>query len=152
MAHRHPKWEFLKAAGALNAHPELVRARLFEEHRFFDPLDKVQVKYEMLRLHAVDGETVKTAARGFGFSRQTFYTTARAFEELGIVGLTDEKRGRRGRVKVGAEDLVWIEGLVGEDPGLSGRAIAARLSEERGVEVHRRTVERILAQIGKKNR
>lgn len=152
MAQRHPKREFLKAAGALNASPASVRAVLFEDHRFFDPLDKVQVKYEMLRLHAVEDETVRAASKAFGFSRQTFYATARAFEEFGIVGLTDEKRGRRGPVKLSEGDVVWIEDLVREDPELSGRAIAELLSQERGVEVHRRTVERILARIGKKNR
>jgi len=151
MAQRHPRWEFLKAAGALNPHPELVRAHLFEAHRFFDPLDKVQVKYEMLRLHAVDGETVRAASTAFGFSRQTFYTSAQDFELLGIVGLTDEKRGRRGPVKLSEGDLVWIDGLVRENPELSGRAIAERLSKERSVEVHRRTVERVLTQVGKKN-
>ena len=62
MPGRHPKRQFLEAAGALNPHPARVGAPLFERHRFFDPLDKVQVKYEMLRAHAVDGETAKAAA------------------------------------------------------------------------------------------
>src|SRR3989337_2981141 len=100
MPQRHPKREFLEAAGALHAHPARVRAALFEGHRFFDPLDKVQVKYEMLRAHAVDGDTVKAVSKVFGFSRQTFYTTLVAFDELGIIGLTDEKRGRRTRLKL----------------------------------------------------
>jgi len=44
------------------------------------------------------------------------------------------------------------ERLARADPELSGGAIAQRLLEKRGVEVHRRTVERILASAGKKNR
>lgn len=151
MPERHAKRGFLEAARALHAHPEQVRAPLFERHRFFDPLDKVQVKYEMLRGHAVDGETVVAVSKAFGFSRQTFYTTLRAFDELGIVGLTDEKRGRRSRLKLSGEDVAWVEFLAQEDPQLSGGAIAERLFEERGVGVHRRTIERILAQAGKKN-
>ena len=116
MAEPHPKRAFLEAVGALHAHPEHVCAPLFERHRFFDPLDKVQVKYEMLRAHAVEGQTVVAVSEAFGFSRQTFYTTLRAFEELGIVGLTDEKRGRRGRVKLSEDDVAWVEVLARKAP------------------------------------
>lgn len=152
MAQTQSKRAFLQAAGALNEHPARVRAALFERYRFFDPLDKVQVKYEMLRAHVVGGETVRGVAHAFGFSRQTFYTTLGAFEERGIVGLTDEKRGRRSRLKLSEEDVEWAERLAREDPELSGRIIAQRLREERGVAVHHRTIERILAGTGKKNR
>ena len=152
MPERHPKREFLQDAGALHLHPQGVRAPLFERYRFFDPRDKVQVKYEMLRAHAVDGESVVAVSAAFGFSRQTFYTTLRAFEELGIVGLTDEKRGRRGPVKLTEADVAWVEAIATEDPELSGRAIAELLGEERDVAVHRRTIERLLARAGKRNR
>lgn len=53
----HPKRRFLEDVGALHLHPERVRATVFDTHRFFDPLDKVQVKYEMLRAHEVDGRS-----------------------------------------------------------------------------------------------
>ncbi len=152
MSEPHPKREFLEAAGALHPHPERVRAQLFERHRFFDPLDKVQVKYEMLRAHAVDGETVVAVSQAFGFSRQTFYSTLQAFEELGVVGLTDEKRGRRGRVKLTEEDVTWVEARAAEAPELSGRELAEELFDERSVAVHRRTIERLVAGAGKKNR
>jgi transposase len=153
MAGVHPKREFLEAAGALHPHPEYVRAVLFERHRFFDPLDKVQVKYEMLRAHAVEEQTVVAVSAAFGFSRQTFYSTLRAFEELGVVGLTDEKRGRRGRVKLTLEDVAWVEAMAEDDPEFSGREIAEHLFVERGVSVHHRTVERLLStSAGKKNR
>lgn len=152
MSERHPKREFLEAAGALHPHPERVRAQLFERHRFFDALDKVQVKYEMLRAHAVEAETVVAVSDAFGFSRQTFYSTLQAFEELGVVGLTDDKRGRRGRVKLTEEDVAWVEARAAEAAEFSGRQIAEDLFEQRGVAVHRRTIERLVAGAGKKNR
>lgn len=152
MGEAHPKREFLEAAGALNTHPGRVRAVLFERHRFFDPLDKVQVKYEMLRAHVVEGQTVVAVAAAFGFSRQTFYSTLGAFEELGVVGLTDEKRGRRGRSRLTLEDVAWVEAVAKAAPDRSGRHIAEGLFAERGVAVHRRTIERLLAGAGKKNR
>ena len=149
---RHPKRAFLDVAGALHAHPERVRAELFRRFRFFDPLDKVQVKYEMLRAHGVDGMSVAEASDVFGFSRQTFYTVLEAFEEWGVFGLADEQRGRHGPVKLTADDVALVETLATGDPGLSGRAIAERLFRERGIAVHRRTIERLVARGGKKNR
>jgi len=149
---RHPKRAFVDAAGALHAHPERVRAELFRRLRFFDPLDKVQVKYEMLRAHVLDGMSVAEASDVFGFSRQTFYTVLDAFEEWGVFGLADEQRGRRGPVKLTADDVVLIETWARDEPGLSGRAIAERLFGERGIAVHRRTIERLVARAGKQNR
>ena len=149
---RHPKRAFLDVAGALHAHPERVRAELFRRVRFFDPLDKVQVKYEMLRAHVLDGISVAQASGVFGFSRQTFYTVLEAFEHWGVLGLTDEQRGRRGPVKLTADDVALVETLARDHPGLSGRAIAERVFEEQGIAVHRRTIERLMARAGKKNR
>lgn len=147
----HPKREFLEAAGALHPHPERVRAPLFESHRFFDALDEVQVKYEMLRAHAVEGQSVVAVSESFGFSRQTFYTVLQAFEEFGVLGLADDRPGRRGPLKLTVEDVAWIERRAREAAGVSGRAIAEELFEQRGVAVHRRTIERLLARAGKKN-
>ncbi len=152
MPSRHPKRAFLESIGALHLHPEHVRAPLFVRHRFFDPLDKVQVKYEMLRGHALDGQHVTTVAREFGFSRETFYVTWRDFQAFGVVGLTDEKRGRRGPLKLTPDAVRWVETLLRAHPELSGQEIAQRLATEQGIDVHRRTIERLLAARVKKNR
>jgi transposase len=149
---QHPKREYLAAAGALHAHPDTVRAELFLSQRFFDPLDKVQVKYEMLRAHLVDGASVVSVAAAFGFSRETFYQALRSFEECGLVGLRDDKSGRRHRLKLTEEDVAWIHQLAHQRPELSGQAIADQLERERGIQVKRRTVERLLAGGAKKGR
>ena len=91
MSKRHPKRQFLEEAGALHRHPDRVRARIFQVHRFFDPLDKVQVKYEMLRAHAVDGRRVVAVSEEFGFSRETYYTTLAASEAGGVTWIADGK-------------------------------------------------------------
>jgi len=137
---------------AHRTHPERVRADLFRRFRFFDPLDKVQVKYEMLRAHALDGTSVAEASKVFGFSRQTFYTVLEAFEEWGVLGLADGQRGRHGPMKLSAEDVAFVEATASGDPGLSGRVVAERLFTEHGVAVHRRTIERLISRGGKKNR
>lgn len=151
MARSHPKRDFLEQSGALHTHPERVAARLFRQHRFFDSVDKVQVKYEMLRAHAVDGQSVVTVAKDFGFSRETYYATSTAFEEYGVPGLADGKPGRPGLWKLTDEAVEWVAALHRREPRLSGREIAERLVVEFGIEVHRRTIERLLRGAGKKN-
>ena len=151
MAKRHPKREFLEENGALHRFPERVCASLFEEHRFFDPLDKVQVKYEMLRAHVFEGRSVVSVAEDFGFSRETFYTTFAAFEAGGVAWLRDGKSGRPGPLKLTDEAIEWIRDLHRRRRNLSGREIAERLAQELGIEVHRRTIERLLGSAGKKN-
>ena len=88
----------LEAAGLLHPAPEAVTAPVFVEHpEFFAAFDKVQVKYEMLRAHLVEGESVTAAAAAHGYSRASFYLVARAFEQAGMVGLLDERPGGAGR-------------------------------------------------------
>ncbi len=149
MSRTHPKHDYLAAAGALHPHPETVRADVFQRHRFFDPLDKVQVKYEMLRAHAVDSQSVASAAAAFGCSRETFYQTWRAFEEAGTAGLRDEKRGRRGPIKLTAELVGWVRQAAAEHPDWSGATMTQHLAEAKGVVFHRRTVERLLSEVKK---
>ena len=151
MTKRHPKRQFLEEAGALHRAPDRVRAELFERHRFFDPLDKIQVKYEMLRAHAVEGRSVVSLAEEFGFSRETYYTTLAAFEAYGIPGLADGKSGRPGPVKMTEEAAQWVRDLRRRQPELSAREISDALAEEMGIKVHRRTIERLLAGSRKKN-
>ena len=130
----------LAAAGLLHPNPEAVTAALFVGGAgFFFAEDKVQVKYEMLRSHAVDGEAVTAAAAAHGYSRAAFYLVAAAFAEAGMTGLLDERRGRRGPIKISPEIASFI---VDADPGLSGAELAARVEAEYGVSLHRRTVER----------
>jgi len=140
----HPKRRFLQEAGALHPHPERVQAQPFLRHRFFDPLDKVQVKYEMLRSHEVDRESIVAVAAAFGFSRETYYATLAAFRQRGVPGLVDGKPGRPGPLKLTDEVARWVLDLHAREPELSGRQLSERLEQDLGIELHRRTVERLL--------
>ena len=151
MARRHPKRQFLEESGALHRWPDRVRADLFERNRFFDPFDKVQVKYEMLRAHAVDDRSVVSVARDFGFSRETYYLALAAFLEVGVLGLADGKPGRPGPLKLTDEAISWVLALHRRRPKMSGRELAEALADELGIEVHRRTIERLLGGVRKKN-
>jgi hypothetical protein len=130
----------LTAAGLLHPHPDLVGAPLFAgDNAFFLALDKVQVKYEMLRAHLVDGVAVVDAATQHGYSRAAFFLVSEAFSEHGMLGLVDDKRGRHGPLKITPE----IDAYVRSAQQLSGAALSEEVAERFGVVLHRRTLERL---------
>lgn len=130
----------LADAGLVHPHPDAVHAPLFTESGFFLAQDKVQVKYEMLRAHVLDGCTVSEAAAAHGYSRAGFYLVASAFDKTGMAGLLDEKRGRRGPVKLSPEIVAFVLAAPVE---VSGADLAVEVAQRFGVELHRRTVERV---------
>jgi transposase len=147
-----PKNRFLASYGALHPHPERVRDPLFQGSDFFDPRDLVQVRYESLRRHLVDGQAVAGVARAFGMSRQMFYLLARSFREGGLVGLLPRKRGPKGARKGSDEILAYVAGRRMGSPGRSTHELLDDVCREFGVRLHRRTLERGLARRGKKRR
>ena len=140
------RYRALERAGLLHARPEAVRAAPFlERPEFFAAFDKVQVKYEMLRAQLVERVSVSEAAASHGYSRASFYLVQQAFEEEGMVGLLDERPGRRGPLKVSPGVVGFVAQRRRERPDLSGAELAAELEQALGVRLHRRTVERLVA-------
>ena len=129
----------LTEAGLLHPNPDAVLAPLFAGSGSFLASDKVQVKYEMLRARLVEGVAVADAAAAHGYSRAAFYLVAAAFDQSGMAGLIDERRGRRGPVKLRPEIVDFIRA---EEHG-SGAQIAEQVAERFGMVLHRRTVERV---------
>jgi len=130
----------LEQAGLVHPRPEAVSAALFDgRESFFLALDKVQVKYEMLRAHVIDGLSATAAAEQHGYSRAGYYLIATAFDEAGMRGLLDEPRGRRGPLKLTPTVLEFVASA---DPTLSGAQLALEVESRFGVILHRRTIER----------
>jgi transposase len=130
----------LAAAGLAHPKPSEVTAPLFVAGSpFFFAVDKVQVKYEMLRAHVVDGVSVTAAAATHGYSRPSFYLAQASFAEQGMAGLLDERPGRRGPLKL-TEDIVGY--LLAAPAAVSGAELARDVEQRFGVALHRRTVER----------
>jgi transposase len=128
----------LTEAGLLHANPDAVRAGLFTRGgEFFLPADKVQVKYEMLRAHVVDGQPVTEAAAAHGYSRAAFYLVLASFSESGMSGLLDEARGRRGPVKLRPEIVTFIR-----ESAAGAGELVEQVADQYGVRLHRRTIER----------
>jgi transposase len=144
MNDREQKRQVLKQARALNAHPEAVRAPLFADHPFFDPEDKAQVKYEMLRAREVDGLLITVACRLYGFTRESYRHILARFRQEGIEGLFERKRGRRGPLKATDRVREFIRAERQRQAELSAGDLIERCREELGVTLSRRTVFRIL--------
>ena len=139
------RYRALQQAGLLHPAPDAVVGEPFRSHpQFFASFDKVQVKYEMLRAHVLDGQSATAAADAHGYSRASFYLVQAAFEHSGMVGLLDERPGRRGPVKLSPEVLAFLQTRHRERPGASGADLASELQAASGVKLHRRTVEKAL--------
>jgi len=147
-----PKAAALRAAGALNPSSDRVTDESFSKGEFFDRRDQMQVKYEMLRRHRVDGRPVTETAAAFGKSRQSFYTASAAFEARGIPGLLPARRGPKGAHKCTDEVLDFVEGQRREEGTEDGARLAAAVRERFGIVVHPRSVLRALARREKKRR
>ena len=143
---RHPsgdsKHAALKAHGALNPHPEAVSDPLFQGSEFFDPRDRAQVKYEMLRRVKEEGQAVSRAAEDFGVSRPTYYEAQAAFDRQGLAGLLPRKRGPRGGHKLTQEVMDFVATRQEEDPSLGVKDLVRLIHEHFAIRVHPRSVER----------
>lgn len=146
------KREALRAHASLNSHPEAVTSALFQNSNFFDPLDLVQVKYEMLRRAEAENQPVSRAAQEFGFSRPSFYQAQAAFQQRGLSGLIPQKRGPREAHKLTDAVMEFVEQTRGAEPSLRWHVLADRIKQRFGVEVHRRSIERAVARQQKKRR
>ncbi len=148
-----PKTAFLRARGLLHPHAEKVRDELFRSRPFFDPRDLLQVRYEMLRRHRVDGLSIPKVVERFGVSRPTFYHVEAAYHTHGLPGLVPQKRGPKGPRRCTPEIVAYARSRRREDPRLSWDDLLREIGHQfGGAPLHRRTVERGLAREVKKGR
>ena len=135
----------LKRTGTLNPHPDSVSDTLFQENLFFDPKDLLQVRYEMLRRHSVDGVSIVDVAASFGVSRPTVYQAQTSFQQAGLSGLLPKHRGPKAGHKLSAEVIEYVRALRTAEPGFTTVACVHAVQEKFGITVHRRSLERALA-------
>jgi transposase len=140
-----PKSLELKRTATLNPRPDSIADPLFKENPFFDPKDLLQVRYEMLRRHRVEGASVVEVANQFGVSRPTLYQAQAAFEQAGLSGLLPKPRGPKQGHKITAEIIEYVRMLRAADPGLTTVGALGAIKERFGITVHRRSLERALA-------
>ena len=146
------KTQALREAGALHPHPEAVRDDAFVSHPFFDPRDRVQVKYEMVRRHRVDGRPVTEVAARFGVSRQTFYQTTVAFEAHGIPGLVPKRPGPKRAHKCTDAVVDYVERWRAGEDVQPDESLTAAVARRFGISIHARSLDRAVARRKKKPR
>ena len=144
--HRH-----LKKAGLFNPDQERVKDPLFLEHtNFFDPCDNLQIRYEMLRSHLMESDSVVEVCRRFGISRQSFYTIEETFKQEGTAGLLPKRPGPRGPSKITAEVLEFVLQCLQAGQKISIIEIKSQIQKKFGVSLHRRTIEKLCKDLTQK--
>ena len=154
MGHAKPsKLTRLREAGLLHPHPDRIRDSLFlDQADFFDSHDLLQVRYELLRAHLINGDKIAGLCRRFGVSRQTFYNLLAKFLERGSSGLLPGQPGPKGPSKLSREVARFASKELAGGEGISGALLASRINAQLGVSLHKRTVEKLLKALrGKKN-
>jgi transposase len=139
--------EALRRHGTLHPHPGRVQDEGFRSEEFLDPRDQVQVKYEMLRRHRVEGQSVSQAAASFGVSRQAFYLAEKAFDQEGVPGLVPRRRGPKQAHKCTDEVLDFVQQW---RQAPTGPSVSEAVEQRFGVRIHPRSIDRALARRKKK--
>jgi transposase len=143
------KTEVLIEEGTFNPSPDKVRDPKFRAGEFFDPRDAVQVKYELLRRVIIDKLSVTEASDEYGVSRPTFYQAKADFHVAGIAGLVPAKPGPRGPHKVDDDVLAFLRARVVTGEPLRARELAKLVRDKLDIELHPRTIERVLKKTGR---
>lgn len=145
------KLKILEENGSLNKSADKVKDPVFQTNPFFDAKDIVQVKYEMLRAVEKDRQSIIQSSKAFGFSRVSYYKIFNAFKNNGMEGILPRKRGPRKAHKLTPEIMDFINGKISQDPDISKQDLVDILETDKGIKIHKRTIEKNLVS-GKKKR
>jgi transposase len=150
---RSSKHRNLERVGLLYAGAEQVDDDLFRQHPdFFDAHDALQVRYEMIRCHEIDKQSVVNICQRFGISRQTFYNFKDRFEREGTAGLLWKKPGPKGPSKLTPEVMSFVEDQLERRDEVTASELGSELKQEFEVVLHPRTIEKLLKELrSKKN-
>ena len=136
------KKDILKKNGTYNKNHSKVIREKFLTGGFYDPVDAMQVKYEMIR-DADDADVnISHLSKEYGYTRTAFYNIKAAFSKGGMQALVPSKTGPKAATKLTAEVSADIAVYTTGHPGASAREIQEYLREEKGVAIGKRTIER----------
>ena len=136
------KKEALVANGTYYKRYVSVKKQGFRVGGFYDPMDIVQVKYEMIREAQDSGRAIGDVAEDFGFSRTAYYTMKEGFDAVGMLAFIPEKKGPRGQYKLTEPLKEFIDEYTADHPKASAAAIANEILSKKGVGISKRTIER----------
>lgn len=136
------KKDILITNGTYNKNYTKVLNEKFQNDPFFDPMDIVQVKYEMLKTANGSELSVSKIADEFGFSRAAFYKIKASYETNGIAAFVPEKSSPHKARKLTDEHQSYIDRYIKEKPKASSTEIAQQLKQKMGTDISKRTIER----------
>jgi transposase len=131
--------------GSFNKNAASISNPLFKSNSYFDPQDIVQVKYEMLRAVKNNELNVSAASKQFGFSRTAYYKIEKRFNEAGTGGLYMQKTGPKFPAKVTSDIIEFASELKEKCPSITNDKIVKEIEEQKGVSIHKRSLQRIQA-------
>jgi len=136
------KKEILIKNGTFNKNHEKVKREGFIEGGFYDPMDIVQVRYEMIKDVDNSGKTIEQISSEYGYSRASYYHIKDNFDKGGMTALIPEKTGPKEARKLTSDLQDYIKEYTQRDPKASSSKIAEEIESVKGVTVSKRTVER----------
>jgi len=139
------KKETLVANGTYYKRYQSVKKQGFRVGGFYDPMDIIQVKYEMIREAQDSGRSIRDVAEDFGFSRTAYYAIKEGFDTCGMLAFIPEKKGPREQHKLTVTLRELIDEYTAVHPKASAAAIAGVILSEKGVSISKRTIERYKA-------
>jgi len=142
------KEKILSQAGALNKHPDKITSPVFLKYDFFDPLDKVQIKYEMLRANKADKAKVSEICKQFSYSRDGFYRVLRKFKANGIAGLFEPFCKKKNTVINNRDITNMIIREKVKQADISGNKLAQKINSTFKTNFGKRTIEKALNSLG----
>lgn len=139
------KKEALLANGTYYRRYRSVKKDEFRVGGFYDPMDIVQVKYEMLRDVQNSSKAIGATVEEYGFSRTAYYAIKEGFEATGLASLIPEKKGPKEQHKLTKALREFIDEYTISHPKASAAEITMVITREKGVEISKRTIERYKA-------
>jgi len=136
------KKDILIKNGTYNKNHGKVMKWKFREGGFYDPMDIVQVRYEMIKDAGGSGRTIKQVTDEYGYSRASYYHIKDNFDNGGMIALVPEKTGPKSARKLTDDLKEYITKYVEDNPSASSSRIAAEIERNKGITVSKRTVER----------
>ena len=136
------KKELLIKNGTFNKNHNKVTSEGFSKGGFYDPMDIVQVRYEMIKDADNSGKTIGQVSSEYGYSRASYYHIKDSFDKGGMTALIPEKTGPKESRKLTSDLQEYIKEYIRRDPSVSSSKIAAEIKNVKGVTISKRTVER----------
>ena len=136
------KKEILMKNGTFNKNYKKVTEEKFSEGGFYDPMDIVQVRYEMIKETERGGKTIDRISNAYGYSRASYYHIRDNFNKNGMSALIPERTGPKDASKLTGDLREFINEYIGRAPSASSSKIAKAIEQSKGVSVSKRTVER----------